>query len=65
MSFRHFLVRKGYRNAISDVLPKHALFPTSVVNIDKFRVVQDAYDCLIKPESRAEVSERVSCVDRH
>jgi hypothetical protein len=57
------LVTNGYRKAISDVLPKHSLFPTSVLTIDKFRVVQDAYECLIKPESRAEVSERVSYVD--
>jgi len=35
-------------------MPKYNLYPTSVMAIDKFRVVQDAYDCLIKPETRAE-----------
>ena len=36
------------------MLPKHSLYPTSVLAIDKFRVVQNAYECLIKPETRAE-----------
>ncbi|KAG8759325.1 hypothetical protein FRC14_006165 [Serendipita sp. 396] len=34
------------------VLPKHSLYPTSVRAFDQFRRVQDAYECLIKPESR-------------
>ncbi|KAG8835569.1 hypothetical protein FRC17_002489 [Serendipita sp. 399] len=42
----------AYRTAIMQVLPKHSLYPTSARALDQFRKVQDAYDCLIKPESR-------------
>jgi hypothetical protein len=35
-------------------MPKFSLYPTSVLTVDKFRVVQDAYDCLINPKTRAE-----------
>ncbi|KAG9055840.1 hypothetical protein FS842_001014 [Serendipita sp. 407] len=42
----------AYRTTIMQVLPKHSLYPTSVRAFDQFRRVQDAYECLIKPESR-------------
>ncbi|KIM34334.1 hypothetical protein M408DRAFT_94157 [Serendipita vermifera MAFF 305830] len=47
-------ILQAYRKMVSDVMPKYNLYPTSVMAIDKFRVVQDAYECLIKPETRAE-----------
>lgn len=48
----HIIVTKGYRTAVFDVLPRHSLYPTSVLTIDKFRKVQEAYECLIDPEKR-------------
>ncbi|CAG7847222.1 SubName: Full=Uncharacterized protein {ECO:0000313/EMBL:CCA71883.1} [Serendipita indica DSM 11827] len=45
---------KGWRTAVADVLQRHGLFPTSVAAVEDYRKVQAAYDCLIKPESRAE-----------
>lgn len=44
----------AYRKVVADVMPKHSLYPTSVLTVDKFRVVQDAYECLINPKARAE-----------
>lgn len=53
-SFLLSLVANAYRKAAIDVMPKYNLFPTSVMAVDKFRVVQYAYECLINPETRAE-----------